>query len=46
MAKIKKFHCEGCVMFGYDGFPYCLAKDMYTEVKAKDEICDEFISKD
>jgi len=33
-------------MFEHDGFPYCLAQDLYTEVKADDEICDEFISKD
>jgi len=45
MAKTKKFHCKDCVMFEYDGFPYCLEQDLYTEVKADDEICDNFITR-
>lgn len=27
-------------MFEHDGFSYCLAQDLYTEVEADDEICD------
>ena len=32
-------------MFEYDGFPYCLVKDMYTVVKPQDMACREFVTK-
>lgn len=44
-VRAKDLRCKDCVMFEYDGFPYCLVQDLYTEVGAEDEICEEFLFK-
>lgn len=41
--KAEDLRCKDCVMYEDDGFPYCLAQDLYTEVGADDEICEEFV---
>lgn len=40
------FKCKDCIMFERSGkFTYCLAMDLYTEVKEDSEVCDDFITK-
>lgn len=41
--KKTKHHCGECAYFECDGFPYCVLKDMYTEVKESDKACRDFV---